>query len=109
MTEEEGVLHLLWTANIDVNLNSLSKYHIHVFMMVMKTHRGSSQASMAHLDTVKRSETWELLNSLQPPVNTPRLVGGDFNLIIKHEEKHRGNVRLERQLQLFRKTDYCQL
>lgn len=36
--------------------------------------------------------------------------GGDFNEIIKHEEKHGGNLRLEHQLQLFHNLlDCCQL
>lgn len=94
-----GGLALLWKASMEVSLISLSKHHIHTSTDSFDGTPWLFTSFFGHPDTTRKEETWELLKNLQPVANDPWLVRGDFNEIMKHEEKHGGHQRPEHQMQ----------
>lgn len=60
------------------------------------------------LDTASREKTWNLLRDLSQRQSLPWVCMGDFNEILKLEEKQGWLVRPERQMQGFRDAlDFC--
>ena len=59
-------------------------------------------------DTSRCGEAWDSLRSLNHHPNIPWLCAGDFNEIVRQEEKLRGATRNQCQMQLFRDVlDEC--
>ena len=54
------------------------------------------------LETARRSEAWNTLRNLKSHFDSPWLCCGDFNEIIKQDEKVGGAFRSHNQMQLFR-------
>ena len=59
-------------------------------------------------ETARRTEAWDQLSYLNSQSNTPWLCVGDFNEIIRQDEKVGGGIRPHNQMQLFREViDQC--
>ena len=60
-------------------------------------------------ETYRRSKAWSKLRSLNSRMNIPWICGGDFNEIVRKEEKWGRIPRDHNQMQLFRDViDECQ-
>lgn len=101
---------MIWKDGIDVKILSFSKHHIDstVSFDGGKEWRftgiyGSSKAS-------QKIHNWKLMRRLKEINNFPWLYGGDFNDIIKDEEKYKGLAKNHNCLAQFRNAiDDCEL
>ncbi|KAL0450879.1 UNVERIFIED_CONTAM: hypothetical protein Slati_1644300 [Sesamum latifolium] len=99
-----GGLALFWHKSAEVQLQSLSRYHIDVSVRLCdKEEWWRFTGFYGEPDVGKREVSWNLLRRLHSQSIRPWLCAGDFNEILEHAEKEGGSVRAEWQIRNFRK------
>ena len=103
-----GGLVLFWKSSINLNVVDSSKYYIHAVINKDSENEWRLTGFYGEPETARRIEAWDQLRYLNSHSNTPWLCVGDFNEIIRQDEKVGGGVRPHNQMQLFREViDEC--
>ena len=103
-----GGLALFWRNSIDVNVETSSKYHIDSIINKGREDAWRFTGFYGELATHLRHESWTKLRQLNSRFNLPWLCAGDFNEIVRSEEKCGGSNRSQPQMQMFREViDEC--
>ena len=103
-----GGLVLFWKESVEVSVEGFDKNHIDAIVNKNKEHEWRFTGFYGEPDTHRRIESWDLLQNLNQKFNIPWLCAGDFNELIKGDEKLGGNRRGHGQMQLFRDAvDAC--
>ncbi|GMI81993.1 hypothetical protein HRI_001868600 [Hibiscus trionum] len=98
-----GGLSMGWKSSCNVSLRSYSKNHIDV--LINDDSDGLQWRCTGFygaLEECRRTESWDLMRSLNDTPNLPWVVIGDFNEIFLATEKQGGRVRNARQMDNFR-------
>ena len=103
-----GGLALFWKNSMDVNVETFSKNHIDSIINKGKEDAWRFTGFYGEPVTHLRHESWSKLRQLNSRFNLPWLCAGDFNEILRSNEKHGGSSRSQSQMQLFRDVvDEC--
>ncbi|KAA3462681.1 reverse transcriptase [Gossypium australe] len=106
-----GGLCLAWKEDIQVNLRSFSKWHIHVIIKeddIVGEWRFTGIYGSPYLKD--KNTVWNLLRRLAHEDSYPWLVEGDFNEILYSFAKSGGTQRDKKRMDAFREVlDDCQL
>ena len=86
---------------MEINIESLFVNHIDVTVNKNSGEPWRFTRFYGKLETHKRQESWDLLQSLHGQSLLPWLCVGDFNEIIKQSEKLGGRLRPYSQMQIF--------
>ena len=98
-----GGLAMLWKEEADVSFKSCSNGHIDVVVSEgASAHPWRATGFYGHLDAGMRHISWKLLESLKQQCDMPWVVFGDFNEIVKFDEKLGWLERDARQMKMFR-------
>lgn len=101
-------LVIFWKADFDLEVETFSKYHINTTINMNKEDEWRLIGFYGEPETQKRHEAWAKLRSLRNRGPTPWLCAGDFNEIMKQNEKKGGRIWPHSQMQLFRDVlDEC--
>ena len=107
-TSRGGGLVLFWRSSIAVTVDGSDKNHIDAIINKDMEDEWHFTGFYGEPKTFRRIESWNLLRSLNQKFQTPRLCAGDFNELIRSDEKLEGNRRSHTQMQLFREAvDAC--
>ncbi|XP_074322878.1 uncharacterized protein LOC141659850 [Apium graveolens] len=87
---KSGGLALMWRDKEQVQLRSLSKYHIDVEISMEGKDKWRLTGIYGEPDRTQRRKTWELLRNLARDSNLPWCVIGDLNNVISHQDKKGG-------------------
>lgn len=94
---------MLWTSCIDLEITSFSKNHIdYVIGKDGDDNRWRLTDFYGAPEIGTRYITFGLLKAFYEVSSLPWLCMGGFNELISHDEKVRGDMRSERQMNLFR-------
>ena len=96
-----GGLVLFWRESVDVSVEGFDKNHIDTIINKNKDNKWRFIGFYGEPDTQKRVESWDLLKDLNQKFRLPWLCAGDFNELVRSEEKLGGNRRSNNQMQLF--------
>ena len=104
-----GGVALLWTREVNLDINSYSGSHIDA---IVKESEGNFQWRITgfygHPETHQRYESWPLLAFLHSQFQLPWLCLGDFNEILSVNEKVGGITRPQQQMESFRNVvNFC--
>ena len=103
-----GGLALLWKANIKFWVDSFFKYHIDSVIEGGSENAWHLTGFYREPDTYHRSEGWSMLCMLGSKLTMPWCCLGDFNELLKVQDKKGGAPRAQSQMQMFRDAlDYC--
>ena len=103
-----GGLCLLWKGVVNARVQSFSHSHIDVIINETLHDAWRLTGFYGAPDTHRRGESWELLRRLKAQFSLPWVCMGDFNEILKAEEKFGRLDRPETQMQQFRDVvDAC--
>ena len=97
-----GGLCLLWKSSINIQVNSFSPSHIDAVVDDNTPNAWRFTRFYGAPETSKREESWALLRRLNSQSTLPWCCMGDFNELVRLEEKQGRHSRSERQMQLFR-------
>lgn len=99
-----GGLALLWTKDIEVEVQSCDKLHIDVEIIDPVTQRAGWRFTGFYGEARRelRYRSWDLLKLLSTRSNLPLLCAGDFNEVLDTSEQCGGQMRPERQMDGFR-------
>ena len=86
-----GGLVLFWKELIEVTVEGSDKNHIEAIINKNKEDEWRFTGIYGELDTQRRIESWDLLWNLNREFNIPWLCAGDFNELIRGDEKLGGN------------------
>ena len=102
------VLLFFWKSSINLTIEDLSNYYIDVCIDKNTMQEWRFTGFYGEPKTTRRSEAWDSLRSLNHHPNTPRLCAGDFNELVRQDEKLGRAIRSNNQIQLFRDViDEC--
>ncbi|KAL5779912.1 hypothetical protein ACOSQ2_010649 [Xanthoceras sorbifolium] len=105
-----GGLLLLWRDKIDITIHSYSKGHIDSTVVDEEGTSWRFTGFYGEPNQNLRLHSWELLRRLKSLSGLPWLVGGDFNEILRDEEKSGGKGRSSRLMSQFKNViDDCNL
>ena len=99
-----GGLALFWRNGVDVNVKSMSKYHIDAIIKEVDGGSWRFTGIYGESKTEEKENTWALLRLLKAKSNLPWLCSGDFNEILFNCEKEGGVPRAEACMEGFRKA-----
>ena len=103
-----GGLVLFWKSSINIEVVDSHRYYIDTIINGNTEDAWRFIGFYGELETHRRSEAWNKLRSLNARMNIPWICGGEFNEIVRHEEKWGGAPRDHNQMQLFRDViDEC--
>ena len=103
-----GGLVLFWKKSINIEVVDSHRYYIDTIINGNTEDAWRFTGFYGEPETHRRSEAWSKLRSLNSRMNIPWICGGDFNEIIRQEEKWGGAFRDHNQMQLFRDViDEC--
>nr|XP_023893259.1 uncharacterized protein LOC112005243 [Quercus suber] len=103
-----GGLVLFWKESVEISVEGSEKNHIDAIINKNKEHEWCFTRFYGEPDTHRRIESWDLLWILNRKFNIPWLCAGDFNELIRGDEKLGRNRRGHGQMQLFRDAiDVC--
>ncbi|KAL0458785.1 UNVERIFIED_CONTAM: hypothetical protein Slati_0505700 [Sesamum latifolium] len=92
----------MWSKSVEVQLQSLSHYHIDVFIRQNDTEDWWCFSGVyGESDTSKRTEFWKLLCRLHLQSARPWLCAGEFNEFLEQSEKQGGPMKVEWQIHNF--------
>ena len=99
---------LFWKNSINIDVVDSHRYYIVTIINGNTENAWRFTGFYGEPETHRRSEAWSKLRSLNSRMNIPRICGGDFNEIVRQEEKWGGAPRDHNQMQLFRDViDEC--
>ncbi|XP_030939909.1 uncharacterized protein LOC115964800 [Quercus lobata] len=105
-----GGLVLFWKKDFDLQVMSSSHNHIDILINRGKVNVWRFTGFYGAPETQLRMESWDLLRDLNNRFSVPWLVGGDFNKLLKSQEKLGGWLRPYGQMLKFREAlDECGL
>ena len=91
-----------------VTVEGFDKYHIDVIINKNTDLAWRFTGFYGEPETQRRHESWNLLRRLHRKFQIPWLCAGDFNELLRSDEKMGGNRRSHNQMQLFREAvDAC--
>ena len=103
-----GGLVLFWRDTMAVTVEGFDKYHIDVIINKNTDLAWRFTGFYGEPETQRRHESWNLLRRLHRKFQIPWLCAGDFNELLRSDEKMGGNRRSHNQMQLFREVvDAC--
>uniref|UniRef100_A0A2N9G7B6 Reverse transcriptase domain-containing protein n=1 Tax=Fagus sylvatica TaxID=28930 RepID=A0A2N9G7B6_FAGSY len=103
-----GGLCLLWKKEINLRVYSFSHSHIDAVVNENQPDAWRFTGFYGAPETHNREESWNLLRRLNAQFKLPWCCMGDFNELVRIEEKQGRHARSERQMQLFRDVlDEC--
>ena len=103
-----GGLVLFWKSSINLTVIGSCKYYIDAIVDKGTENEWQLTGFYAEHETTKRVEAWEKLRYLNSISDILWLCFGDFNEIIRQDEKVGGALRPHNQMQLFREVlDEC--
>ena len=103
-----GGLCLFWKKEVKLRVYSFSHSHIDAIVNEHQPDSWRFTGFYGAPETHKREALWNLLRRLNVQFKLPWCCMGDFNELVRIEEKHGRHNRLERQMQLFRDVlDEC--
>ncbi|KAL8157814.1 hypothetical protein AgCh_002506 [Apium graveolens] len=85
-----GGLALMWNGPVQVNLNSMSKYHIDVEVNIDGMHLWRLTGFYGEPNRNNKRKTWELLRNLARDSNLPWCIICDMNNIVSQADKRGG-------------------
>ena len=97
-----GGLALLWTDDVDIQVQSYSLSHIDAQVVQEDGVRWRVTGFYGNPETALRHRSWALLRRLQTMSVRPWLLLGDFNKIVALDEKHGREDKCLRQMAGFR-------
>ena len=100
-TSRGGGLVLFWRSSVDVSVEGSNKSHIDTIINKNKESEWRFTGFYGELDTQKQIESWDLLHTLKRKFQSPWLCAGDFNELVRGDEKLGGSRRSHNQMQLF--------
>ena len=107
-TNTGGGLALYWKNSIDLNVMSSSPTDIDAVVNPGVDDAWRFTGFYGNPVTANREHSWALLKHLCLKMDLPWMCVGDFNEIVKAEEKMGGALRRERQMREFREVlDFC--
>ena len=105
-----GGLALLWKEDFQLDVQTSSDNHIDAVVNQGMDDAWRITGFYGNPDSANREDSWSLLRDLSRRYSLPWVCIGDFNEILKAEEKQGWLDRPERQMQGFRDTlDFCRL
>ena len=103
-----GGLVLFWRDTMAITVEGFDKYHIDVIINKNTDLAWRFTGFYGEPETQRRHESWNLLRRLHRKFQIPWLCAGDFNELLRSDEKMGGNRRSHNQMQLFREAvDAC--
>lgn len=103
-----GGLCLLWKKCVNIRVHSFSPSHIDAVVDEASENAWRFTGFYGAPETHKREESWTLLRRLNSQNSLPWCCIGDFNELVRLEEKQGRHTRSERQMQMFRDVlDEC--
>ena len=101
---------LLWKEDFQLDVQTSSDNHIDAVVNQGMDDAWRITGFYGNPDSANREDSWSLLRDLSRRYSLPWVCIGDFNEILKVEEKQGWLDRPERQMQGFRDTlDFCRL
>ena len=94
-------LALLWKSEVTVWVDSFSKFHIDAVVNGMTAEAWRLTGFYGEPNTNYREEAWSMLRMLRSKPHLPWCCIGDFNEILRTEEKRGGRIRAHDQMQAF--------
>ncbi|OMO53282.1 Endonuclease/exonuclease/phosphatase [Corchorus capsularis] len=99
---------MLWNTEIFISIVSYSNSHIDVNIGDLEVEKWRFTGFYGRLETNRRHESCALLRLLASQSRLPWLCSRDFNELLLNDEKLGGNIRPQRQMNLFREAiDDC--
>ena len=95
-----GGFALFWKSSINLTVVGSSKYYIHSVINKDSYNEWRVMGFYGEPETTRRTEGWDQLRYLNSQSNIPWLCVGDFNEIIRQDEKVGGRIRPHNQMQL---------
>ena len=103
-----GGLVLFWKNSINIDVVDSHRYCIDTIINGNTENAWRFTGFYGEPETHRRGEAWSKLRSLNSSMNIPWICGGDFNEIVRQEEKWGGAPRDHNQMQSFRDViDEC--
>uniref|UniRef100_A0A2N9FFZ2 Reverse transcriptase domain-containing protein n=1 Tax=Fagus sylvatica TaxID=28930 RepID=A0A2N9FFZ2_FAGSY len=103
-----GGLCLFWKKDVKLSVQSFSHSHIDALVNDNQPDTWRFTGFYGAPETHKREESWDLLRRLNAQLKLPWCCMGDFNELVRIEEKQGRHTRSESQMQLFRDVlDEC--
>ena len=99
-----GGVAMFWKEGCNLSLDTYSPNHIDVIINKGKDDEWRFTGFYGEPDTRNRDESWEKLRRLKNKFTLPWLCAGDFNEILKADEKLGGRSRPTRQMEAFREV-----
>ena len=90
-TSRGGGLVLFWRSAINISMEGFDKNYIDTIINKNKETEWQFTGFYGESDTQKRIESWNLLHTLKRKFQSPWLCAGDFNELVRGEEKLGGN------------------
>ena len=78
---------MLWKEDISVSVQNTSNRHIDAIIDLGMDDAWRFTSFYGNSDTASREDSWSLLNQLSQCISLPRVCVGDFNEILRSEEK----------------------
>ena len=101
-------LVLYWKASINLTMEGSNRYYIDAMIDKNIENEWRLAGFYGESDTVRRHEAWNKLRALNLQPEKPWLCYGDFNEIIRQDEKLGGARRPHNQMQQFKEViDEC--
>ena len=91
-TSKGGGLVLFWRSSIDNSVEGSDKNHIDAIINKNKDTEWRFKGFYDEPDTQKRIQSWDLLQTLKRKFQSPWLCAGDFNELVRREEKLGGEL-----------------
>ena len=99
---------LYWKDSINLKVEGSSKNYIDAIIDKNTETKWRLTSFYWKPETARRIEAWDIVRNLNSQLDSPWLCCGDFNEIIKQEEKMGGAIQPHSQMQLFRDViDEC--
>lgn len=82
---------LFWSSAVEVSIQSITSQSVTIDMAIRNSFAGTMTFVYARCTSIERVELWDHLVNISQAVQSPGMLGGDFNTILSLEEKRGGN------------------